>query len=127
MAQALADRASTMAATRHARPNRDTLNPTPHMRLMARARRGLSTGMAVLAIGRDADVARSPHEPESQRPGPHETGSHEPGPPKAALAALLLVAALALGGWFLMRELRADARIQDCVASGRTNCAPITP
>jgi hypothetical protein len=27
--------------------------------------------------------------------------------------------------WYLMRELRQSASLQDCIASGRTNCAPI--
>lgn len=48
-----------------------------------------------------------------------------PGPPRAALAALLLVVALVGGFMFLMHRLTDAGRLQDCVASGRTNCAPI--
>jgi hypothetical protein len=33
---------------------------------------------------------------------------------------------LILGVLFVMQQLRHAAAIQDCVASGRTNCAPIT-
>jgi hypothetical protein len=32
---------------------------------------------------------------------------------------------LVLGGLWLQQHLRADNQIQDCVMSGRTNCAPI--
>jgi hypothetical protein len=39
--------------------------------------------------------------------------------------SLLLLAALFIGGWLLVRRLQADAKIQDCVMSGRKNCAPI--
>jgi hypothetical protein len=37
------------------------------------------------------------------------------------IAAVLMVAA----GYFLSVKLRDMARLQDCVMSGRTNCAPI--
>ena len=43
----------------------------------------------------------------------------------AVLFSLLLLAALFIGGWLLVRRLQADAKIQDCVMSGRKNCAPI--
>jgi hypothetical protein len=49
----------------------------------------------------------------------------EPGSPLRAMAGLLLVAVLMAAVLFVMRELRSAARMQDCVASGRTNCAPI--
>ena len=39
--------------------------------------------------------------------------------------ALLVLAALVVGGWFLVRQLQADSKMQDCVMSGRKNCAPI--
>lgn len=39
--------------------------------------------------------------------------------------SLLILAALFVGGWLLVRRLQADAKIQDCVMSGRKNCAPI--
>ena len=28
-------------------------------------------------------------------------------------------------GWFLARELYASGKLEDCLMSGRTNCAPI--
>jgi hypothetical protein len=47
--------------------------------------------------------------------------------PKRALAVLALMLALALGGWFLVEKMSADSAIQDCVMSGRKNCAPLGP
>ncbi len=44
---------------------------------------------------------------------------------RTAVAALIVVALLVVGGFWLMQHIRADARIQDCVMSGRSNCAPI--
>jgi hypothetical protein len=46
-------------------------------------------------------------------------------PRRGALIALLLVAALAVGGLWLSQHLAAVGRLQDCVMSGRTNCAPL--
>jgi hypothetical protein len=41
------------------------------------------------------------------------------------LIGLVAVVILLVLGWFLVRELSASARLQDCLLSGRTNCAPI--
>jgi hypothetical protein len=49
----------------------------------------------------------------------------EPAGNRGALIALVVVAGLVLGGLWLMRVLGGAADIQDCVASGRTNCAPV--
>ncbi len=45
--------------------------------------------------------------------------------PLRALVGLALVAVLIVGVLFVMQQLRYAAAVQDCVASGRTNCAPI--
>jgi hypothetical protein len=38
----------------------------------------------------------------------------------------LVVAAILIGlGWLLIQSLGGAARTQDCLMSGRTNCAPI--
>lgn len=42
-----------------------------------------------------------------------------------SLVGLALVAALFAGVWFVMSELRKSAALQDCYASGRTNCVTI--
>jgi hypothetical protein len=52
----------------------------------------------------------------------------EEGPrsPLRAVVGLALIAVAILGVLFVMQQLRHAAAIQDCVASGRTNCAPIS-
>ena len=42
-----------------------------------------------------------------------------------SLVGLVLVAALFAGVWFVMAQLRRSAALQDCYASGRTNCVTI--
>jgi hypothetical protein len=44
---------------------------------------------------------------------------------RTALIGLVIAAALVLFGWWLARELTSASRLQDCVMSGRRNCAPI--
>jgi hypothetical protein len=41
------------------------------------------------------------------------------------MIALGVVVLLFLIGWLLARELYADSKMEDCVMSGRTNCAPL--
>jgi hypothetical protein len=48
------------------------------------------------------------------------------GGPLRAVVGLGLIAALIVGVLLVMQQLRHAAAIQDCVASGRSNCAPIT-
>ena len=52
-------------------------------------------------------------------------GQEEDGSNRGPMAALIVVVLLVLGGLWLQQHLRADNQIQDCVMSGRTNCAPI--
>ena len=41
------------------------------------------------------------------------------------IAALVFAALLIAVGWILVQKLGQSARLQDCLMSGRTNCAPI--
>jgi hypothetical protein len=43
----------------------------------------------------------------------------------AALIGLIIILALAIAGVWLVRELREKSQLEDCLMSGRTNCAPI--
>jgi hypothetical protein len=43
----------------------------------------------------------------------------------AALMGLAIVLALAVAGVVLVRDLGKEAKLEDCLMSGRTNCAPI--
>ena len=56
-----------------------------------------------------------------------ETPRRTPDPRWLALTGLLITLLLVAGGIFLIHELDRAARLQDCVMSGRTNCAPIDP
>jgi hypothetical protein len=44
---------------------------------------------------------------------------------RGALFGLAAVVVLLIVGWLLARSLYSSARLQDCLLSGRTNCAPI--
>jgi hypothetical protein len=44
-----------------------------------------------------------------------------------SLIGLGVVVLIFVIGWILARELYADSKMEDCLMSGRTNCAPINP
>jgi hypothetical protein len=46
-------------------------------------------------------------------------------PRRGALIALIVIAVLLVGGIWLSRTLHGVGNLQDCVMSGRTNCAPV--
>jgi hypothetical protein len=50
-----------------------------------------------------------------------------PDPRRAAVVGLVITVLLVLGGVLLVHVLNGTAKLQDCVMSGRTNCAPIEP
>jgi hypothetical protein len=56
-----------------------------------------------------------------------DVDDHEPASNRGPLIALAVVAVLILGGLWLMHVLGNAASTQDCIASGRTNCAPLAP
>jgi hypothetical protein len=61
----------------------------------------------------------------ARRVAREQSGDRETDPRWMALLRLILVVALVVGGLLLVRELRSVSQLQDCVMSGRTNCAPI--
>lgn len=42
-----------------------------------------------------------------------------------ALIGLIIILALGVLGIMLVRELRKESALEDCLMAGRTNCAPI--
>ena len=48
-----------------------------------------------------------------------------PDPRRGAKVGLVVVLLLVAGGLYLVHVLRATSQLQDCVMSGRTNCAPV--
>lgn len=64
--------------------------------------------------------------PEDDQPGHDQPGHDQKGFAIRTLVGLALIVVLILGMLFVVQQLRHATAIQDCVASGRTNCAPIT-
>jgi hypothetical protein len=58
-----------------------------------------------------------------REPGPEEDGPG--GGPHRALIGLVAIVVLIVVVLFVVYRLHQVGRIQDCVAAGRTNCAPI--
>jgi hypothetical protein len=46
---------------------------------------------------------------------------------RGPLVALAVVVVLFLVGWLLANALYSNGKMEDCLMSGRTNCAPLTP
>jgi hypothetical protein len=82
--------------------------PTPGLDVIAR----LLTGPALYFVPRE--------DPQPEMP-------RAPDPRRAAVAGLVVTVLLVLGGVLLVHALSRTAKLQDCVMSGRTNCAPINP
>lgn len=66
-------------------------------------------------------------EPKPQKPQePQEPQkSRDPDSRRGAVIGLLVALALVILGLILVKVLGDAGRLQDCVMSGRTNCAPI--
>jgi hypothetical protein len=52
----------------------------------------------------------------------HDMGSPSRRGPLVGLGVIVL---LLVVGWFLVHELYSNGKLEDCLMSGRTNCAPI--
>jgi len=51
--------------------------------------------------------------------------SPEPDSRRAAVMGLLVVAVLVVAAYFLVDALRENSNLEDCLMSGRRNCAPL--
>ena len=58
----------------------------------------------------------------AQAPNDHDGGS---GNRRGALIGLVITSALVVAGYYLMTVLRHQGQVEDCLMSGRSNCAPI--
>jgi hypothetical protein len=56
-----------------------------------------------------------------------EDPSDEPQSARGTVVALVVLIVLILGGLWLTHRISVMSSLQDCVSSGRTNCAPIKP
>jgi hypothetical protein len=57
--------------------------------------------------------------------GPRDEGEDEQGRSLVNVAALVFVILLVVGSVWLAKVMQRHARLEDCLMSGRTNCAPI--
>ena len=62
------------------------------------------------SVGGMTDPGDNGHQPDSRRP---------------AVIGLVVVMALVVVAYFLVNALRKNANLEDCLMSGRSNCAPI--
>jgi hypothetical protein len=44
---------------------------------------------------------------------------------RGALIGLVITGLIVVAGYFLMSALRNEGKVEDCLMSGRTNCAPL--
>jgi len=49
----------------------------------------------------------------------------DPDSPRPAVIGLIVVALLVIAGYLLFSALRQNSQMEDCLMSGRKNCAPI--
>ncbi len=81
--------------------------------------------MAELQRKDDKVVAFKEKQAEARRAYTRADPDEERRRSRTNIAALVLAAVLVGVGWFLVHELGQSSRMQDCIMSGRTNCAPI--
>lgn len=58
----------------------------------------------------------------TQPPDDHDDGG---GNRRGALIGLIIAALIVIVGYYLMNALRNQGKMEDCLMSGRTNCAPL--
>jgi hypothetical protein len=58
-------------------------------------------------------------------PKKRESKNEQEGRVTSSLAGLAFVLVLVIVGLFLVRVLKKQSELEDCLMSGRTNCAPI--
>ncbi len=83
--------------------------------------------MAIAAVPGHAWMAMDPHDPSGEPghdPGPSDGADEAEERPFGALSVVVLLI-LVVGGLFLVFELRDMSQTQDCIWSGRRNCAPV--
>jgi hypothetical protein len=72
-----------------------------------------------------AAPVRPPQPVQSSEAPVEEDDEHSDNRSSKPLVALLFLVVLAIGGWLLVTHLMDANKMQDCVMSGRKNCAPI--
>ncbi len=62
---------------------------------------------------------------DDQSAHPRENSTQQEGRVTSSLAGLAFVLALVVICFFLVKVLQKQSQLEDCLMSGRTNCAPI--
>ncbi|HZK91839.1 MAG TPA: hypothetical protein VFC56_16985 [Stellaceae bacterium] len=67
------------------------------------------------------------HDPNEHDPSERDLSEHDDdgGNRRGALIGLAIAAVLVIAGIYLVNALRNQAKMEDCLMSGRSNCAPI--
>ena len=71
---------------------------------------------------RARNETEDPVDDNTEHPAPRAAGDSN----RRNIVGLAVVAVLAVLGWLLVRELQAKSKLEDCLISGRRDCAPIT-
>ena len=61
----------------------------------------------------------------AREPGREPERDQEPESRRGAVIGLAVVLLLVVAGYFIVTALRHNAQVEDCLMSGRRNCAPI--
>ncbi len=68
-------------------------------------------------------------EPDAPKTPPRDPADNEAEPSGRTApfgwVSLLVIITLVVGTWFVIQTLLGDTKMQDCIQSGRRNCAPI--
>lgn len=59
----------------------------------------------------------------TDQPSDHDDNQRDPR--TGALIGLIVILVLAIGSIILVRALRSESNLEDCLMAGRHNCAPI--
>jgi hypothetical protein len=75
----------------------------------------------------DADALAEPNPARQCATMTHDPNQHDDsgGPRRAALIGLVICAMLVVAAYYLVNSLREEGNREDCLMSGRTNCAPL--
>ncbi|HML09699.1 MAG TPA: hypothetical protein VK432_02490 [Stellaceae bacterium] len=57
--------------------------------------------------------------------GPNQRDDDGGGSRRGALIGLLICVVLVVAAYYLVNSLRNEGKLEDCLASGRTNCQPL--